>query len=522
MTGRIVCVWLPHWPVQRIQGEQPELKGHPIVFHGESGRAGQRVVEASPTACRAGVRPGMPLAEAQSLLSKKHRLRFEPDDPPADRAALQRLAEWCQGFSPLVGLEESDRPESLLLDVAGVPHLFGGERNLLAEVIRAFGSRGYHVRVGLADTIGAAWAVAHFGQRLPLVPPGRQHQLLGPLPIEALRLPSSVMARLHSVGIRHIGQLERLPRASLPSRFGPILLQRLDQAQGQHPESIVPHRPAEILEADWPLEYPTTSGSVLEALVRKLLEQIVPKLAERREGVLQLSCSLECGPGEEIVEGNSIHFSVELVQPSASVADLMELIRLRLERVTLPAPVSCVRLRADRTSPIRSHQQTLFENEQQSAHRRQFRTLLDRLSSRLGEAAVLRPCLCPGHCPEQAVRFEPVVGSDPRPMSGGTPSPSAGLAALRFPLVRPIRLKRQPVPVSVWSIVPDGPPLRLEWNGRTHVVARQWGAERIETGWWDHRDVRRDYYRIETDTGQRFWLFRRLPEGNWFLHGEFA
>lgn len=516
MTGRILCVWLPHWSVQRIQGAQPELKGYPIAFYAESGRAGQRVVTASPAAFRAGVRPGMPLAEAQSLLSQTHRLRFEPDDPPADRAALQRLAEWGQCFSPVVGLEESDRPESLLLDVAGVAHLFGGERSLLTEVLRAFGSRGYHVRVGLAETIGAAWAVAHFDQRGPLVPPGRQHQRLGSLPIEALRLPPSLVARLHSVGIRHIAQLERLPRASLPSRFGPILLERLDQAQGRMPELIVPHRPAEILKADWPLEYPTTSGSVLEALVRKLLEQIVPKLAERREGVRHLSCRLECG------QYGSADMAVEVTRPSASVADLIELIRLRLERVTLPAPVSCVRLRADRTSSIRSHQQTLFENEQQGERRRQFRKLLDRLSSRLGETAVLRPRVCPGHCPEQVVQYEPVVGSEPRPQSGRTPSRNAELAVRQFPLARPLRLKRQPVPVSVWSVIPEGPPLRLEWNGRTHVVARQWGAERIETGWWDHRDVRRDYYRIETDTGQRFWLFRRLPEGDWFLHGEFA
>jgi protein ImuB len=88
-------------------------------------------------------------------------------------------------------------------------------------------------------------------------------------------------------------------------------------------------------------------------------------------------------------------------------------------------------------------------------------------------------------------------------------------------MVRPVLLNH-PCPVAVLSAYPGGSPRRFQCNDRAYLVARSWGPERIETGWWRGRDVRRDYYIVEATSGERFWLFRNLADGSWFLHGEFA
>jgi protein ImuB len=83
-------------------------------------------------------------------------------------------------------------------------------------------------------------------------------------------------------------------------------------------------------------------------------------------------------------------------------------------------------------------------------------------------------------------------------------------------------LRARPLRLPVMSIAPEGPPVRFRLAGRDHRIARVWGPERIETGWWRGRCVRRDYYQVETGGGERFWLFRELGSGAWFLHGDFA
>ena len=87
-------------------------------------------------------------------------------------------------------------------------------------------------------------------------------------------------------------------------------------------------------------------------------------------------------------------------------------------------------------------------------------------------------------------------------------------------LPRPVRLENEPFQLDVVSVVPDGPPVQFEFRGR-HRVARAWGPERIQTGWWRGHYVQRDYYRVETTAGKRFWIFRRLHDAKWFLHGVF-
>jgi len=444
-----------------------------------------------------------------------------------NREALEALAEYCGRFSPTVGV---GLPDSLLLDVTGLAHLFGGEAALAEQIVRDFARRGRAVRVAIADTIGAAWAVAHEqrGQwaacglagdckmqnancklqieepRL-IVPPGETAAALRPLPIEALRLPAEVVDVLHQLGIRQIGQLEALPREELSVRFGPRLLLRMDQATGRLAEPIPVHNPQPRFQAAWSLEHPTARRETVEAILEHLIARVAAMLLECDRGAMRLECRLGG-------EGNT-QVSVGLFEPSAAAGHLFQLVRIQFECLRIAAPVAAVSVEAAVTAPLQRRQQELFFADTQRRDPRHLAVLLERLSSRLGRRAVLGVRLMSDAAPERAWRYDPLIGAC-RPRRR-RPKPPAELPP------RPLRLLPRPAPLDAMSVVPDGPPLRFHLYGREHQVARTWGPERIETGWWRGRVVGRDYYRLETTTGRRFWLFRRLRDGQWFLHGAF-
>lgn len=510
-----------------------------MVIYEEAPRGGARVVECSRRAAERGIRPGLPLAEAVALANPATApsgrapnrrataavarrapgwLSLELHDPVADRTALERLAAWCERFAPLVGLEARERPESLLLDVTGCERYFHGEARLVELVAHDLRRLGLIARVALADTVGTAWGVSHFG--LPstdsqvtstIVAPGNSAEALAPLPVAALRLPPETLQLLIDLGIERIEQLQALPREALPARFGPELLTRWDQALGIAAEVIVPHRPLPPLQADWSFETPTGRRDVLEGVLAQMLEPMLETLNQRRQGISRLEARLYFPSGEPQT------VSVGLFRPSVTSRHLLELLRLQMERLVLSGPVSAVRLRADVTAPLEYRQQTLFETAPARQGSRQWAALLDRLSNRLGRHAVARARLVADAQPEYAYRYEPLLETAPpgrtrRHRAAVRPSPL---------MQRPMRLRTRPLPIEVWSVVPDGPLVRLRLQGDEQRIGRAWGPERIETGWWRGRPMGRDYYRVETATGHRYWLFRRLRDGQWFLHGWF-
>jgi protein ImuB len=486
MMRRVLCVWFPDWPIQRLRAARPELREQPIVLFEESSGGGRQVACCSREAT--GVAPGMPLAEARALLRQA---LFEQRDPSADAESLRTLAAECRRFSPLVGTGSDD---SLLMDVTGCAHLFGGEQPLLRQVDQFATRSGLTSRTAIADTVGAAWGVCRFG-RAGVVPAEAAESALQDLPVAALRLPSSVIEMLAELGIQTIAQLRALPRGSLASRFGAVAANRLDQAFGQRPELIVPIRPAETARAEWTFEEPATDRRLLELSFHRLIEQVAETLRERQQGVQRLTCSID-----------DFSFTVGTTGPTAAVPHLWELVRLHLERLTLPREVTRVEIRAALAARRTERQQQIIPDDR--ADPRELQRLLDRLGSRLGHEALLRPSLVSDPLPEFACRFDSIF----HPAVDDSPLDSAGL-------FRPVRLYPRPIPVDVDFRNPDGPPIRIRWKTEDHAVHHPWGPERITSGWWRGEQIRRDYYRVETTTGERFWLFQ--TEGAWFLHGAF-
>jgi protein ImuB len=449
-----------------------------------------------------------------------------------DHEALERLVPRCEPFSPTIGVEASSEPECLLLDVTGLAPLFQGETGLVERVLHEF--RRFTLRAGLADTLGAAWAVAHYGQNPAddlswiLLPPGHGLAALATLPIEALRLSSDTVRLLHELGLRQIGQVAELAqsnraRSNLAARLAPELLLRLDQAAGEVPETIeVYHPPAEI-RAEWTFEPPTDCYEWVEAILDRLIERVIGQLAPCR-GVQQLECRLR---GQTTYR---VQFSVGLFRPSAAPRHLGELVKLQLEKQPLVEPVAALSLWVTIAAPLEERQHELFASGSPHEDPRSLALLIDRLSNRLGREAVARVRLLPEAQPEFAWRYEPAIArsfrrtrnakneAKPPSLRKQLSAPSSGLPALS----RPLCLFPQPLSLSVVSTVPHQLPAAFFCGGTEQQIERVWGPERIQTGWWRGRTVRRDYYRVETTDGQWFWLFRQRTDGRWFLHGLFV
>jgi protein ImuB len=565
---RILALWLPNWPVQRLIRAKPQLKQQPIILH-HSARRGQSVVACSRAAWRLGVRVAMPLSEATALGNqydgpprpsnqhndglggssyKRTPLHIEPHDPFEDRKTLEEVAVWCHRFSPLVGLAEEDPVETLLLDVTGIAPLFGGEQAMNQQIESAFLQQHLMVRIGLGDTVGAAWALAHYSSvgrtKRSAVPASFDSPVpelrsawsgLLELPIQALRLPPAIVETLNRLGLDRIGDLLPLPRNELKARFGAILLQRLDQALGEQPEIISRiHSPANFF-VEWLFEHPVAQQSVIQQVIRQLIERLCFLLLKQDTGSLQLSCRLTCQ------DSGPATFEVGCYRPSADASHLWKLTETQLERLVLRDPVTSISVCSIRHDRLSRRQKELFDDE----HIRQdvkkgsdtncrngprgavhnwcltpfsrplVAALIDRMASRLGRQAIVRCVLQSDAQPEKAYRYEPLVGGHGSRKRNSRRSPFSLLD-------RPLHLLAKPFALENCGVATDGSPSRFQYGGEQYVVSRYWGPERIETGWWRQRGVQRDYYRVETSEGFRFWIFRSLRDGCWFLQGAFG
>ncbi len=475
----------------------------------EAGR-GERVGACSPAAYQRGIRPGMPRAEAAVLTpgaDASSPLHFVGYDPHPDRLALQALARACGRFSPLVGLSDTEPPDGLQLDLTGVTPLFGGEAALLEQVATFFRQSGYRVRLAIADTCAAASAMARWGAASTIVPPGDLSQL-ATLPVAALDLENRVRQQLRHLGIEQIGQLQRFSRASLGARFGRQLLMRLDRLSGALVQTLVACRAPPVWQVDQAFEHPLTDRGLIEVVLGELAVRLSRHVSSSGRGVLQLEVRLFC-QGGQVREMRVVFF-----QPSVEPSHWVALARLQFERLEFPEGVQRIELAAGVTTARERRQGQLFADSS-PGEASELAQLIERLSNRVGRERVVRAELVADAQVERAYRCLPLAGF-PAGESSATATPCRW-----GPLCRPLKLYR-PQGVEVLGVAGDGPPAAFFLAGRRQRIARSFGPERIETGWWRGPSCRRDYYRVETVAGQRFWLFRRLQDQRWFLQGEFT
>lgn len=522
----------------------------------------------------------MAVVEARELARSCDPLVVRPHDPVADRHALESLAErFRQEIFPLVSIESGDRhkpagpmrsqPSSLLGDTTGVAHLFGGEAGLLRAAEKLLRRLGLQARLAIADTAGAAWGWAHFGPGPdPGTPPDRRILPIGglpdaldPLPIEALRIDRPTAQTLRRLGVETVGQLRGFPRGGLASRLGPGLLRRMDQAFGEADEPLSFHHPRPANRHTIELEYPTCDRAILSDRLETLVHQACSRLRESRRGALRLVCRWRA------VDQGPIVLPLGLFSPTADETHLSRLLLGKFENLRLPSPIDRVTLEVTLDGPLKEFQKGLFSPPETGdsdlgggGQPAAIARLVDTLSGRLGGDAVLGVRSRKDPLPERAYASFPLAGRarpdrrrSGRPASTGipdgvspheTPTPHDPPSPHDIPtphdaLSRPLTLHARPVPLAVLEERDSGRsadghscaagkwmshPSLFRADGRRHRVIRAWGPERIETGWWGGRTIRRDYFRLLTDRGQVWWVFRErsTPPGRWMVHGLFA
>ena len=472
------------------------------------GREGRRraVTALDAVAESLGLRIGMAAAKAQALAPG---LIVMDADPKADAEGLEKLALWTlQRISPVV---MPDPPDGLVIDTTGADHLHGGEAAMLAMLVERFAASGIEARAVVADTWGVAHAAARFVNRMTLiVPPGEGEALLRRLPIAALRLDPGIVASLGVLGFERIGDLLDQPRAPLTLRFGPELWRRVAQALGQAAEPIEPLRPAEIVEVRRVFGEPIGAPETIARYTSALVTALCAELEMRGLGARRLDLLFHR------VDNTRQAIRVGTARPVREVKRLTRLLTDRIETIDPGFGIEVMELAAILAEPLCDKQVISSLVEEPEAD---ISDLVDLLANRVGEHRLCRFTPIQSDVPERSVACVPPLA----PETGATWDGD-------WP--RPPRLLARPEPVETMALLPDNPPVWFTWRGVRRRVRRADGPERIRGEWWK-RDAEmatvRDYFRVEDDTGERYWLFRsgdgehaETGSQRWFLHGIFA
>jgi len=349
------------------------------------------------------------------------------------------------------------------------------------------------------------------GKRWAVIPPGRQAEWLASLPVASLRIPRETIALLDELGVLTISQLLNLPRKSVASRLGPLVARRLAEFEGSRSEPLQAVADEAFPHAECHLSAPAATFEAVRCVLQPLVEQCLSALHARGFGVTVLQVRLS----EAALTSSKtapVVIDIGLFRPSASSRHVVDLVQLRMARMQLPREVESIAVEVISAGAVASRQRVLFDGVASSATLRageqavQLGGLLDRLAGRLGRMAVFEPRPVVDAQPEHAW-----VAAPPAPGHAASSVPAAATAPCAAG-VRPIWMTPRPIRVETVSVVPDGPPLWFCISGVRHRVTEAWGPERIETAWWRGCSVRRDYYVVETESGDRWWLFRHLGE----------
>jgi protein ImuB len=446
---------------------------------------GDCVLACNQQARDSGVRNGMRLPAACALVPQLH---HRPRDHAAETAALSTLAAWAAGFTPNVSLEP---PQALLLDIEGSLKLFGGIRAVLQALRHGLNEMGYSAAIACAPTCGAALLLARGGNETVVSCKRGLEAVIVALPLSVLQCEVSTLKTLAAAGLRSIGALLALPRDETARRFGQPLLDSLDRALGRLPAPRRFFTPPACFDAKVEFAAEVIGGEALLFAAKRLLTQLAGFLCARNGGIQR--CTLTLLHDKDFA---ATTIDIGLVAPTRDAAHMTLLARERLAAFTLPAPVQAIVLEAGEILELAQENSSLFPEQINPPGERE--KLIERLRARLGRGAVGGVVSRAGHRPERAWQ----------PAEPGTPNhaPSCG--------PRPLWLLEAPRPLPQIAAKPH------YGNDPLALIA---GPERIESGWWDSDDIRRDYFIARTAEHSMLWVYRdwRRP-GGWYLHGIFG
>ncbi|WP_417467575.1 DUF6504 family protein [Maricaulis sp.] len=519
---------LPRWPVERrsLRPNSPGSAASPAddpaspfaLVHTSTG--GERLYALNNEAARLGLRRGQALADAKAL---EPGLRIAPFAPDADRRLLGAFARWCGRWSPWTAPDPGEPGEDgVMVDITGCAHLFGGEDALVTAALAAVRGQGLTAHAAIAPTIGLAWGLARFPARRAatgwLIADDIASSLHA-LPVEGLRI-GDTAARLRRFGLKRVGDIAGLPRANLARRFGPDLVRRLDQARGLEDETLNPLQPKTPFRARMRFADALLLLEGIKQAVRETAEALCAHLESEGRGLRRVELNLFR------VDGKTHLLIIGTAAPARDPAHIARLFNEKLDRaeIDIGFGIDVIELNATATGPLSGRQSGLIGEDRIDAE--DFARLTDRLSVRLGETRVKRAARRESHIPERAAGW-----SADTVQSGAALMlrEAGGQQAFLLTPERPLLILARPEPAEAVAEIPDGPPRSFVWRRTRHQVRQAEGPERLAPEWWRPpgraSPKTRDYFRIETVEGRRFWLFRDGLYGpetlnpQWFVHG---
>jgi protein ImuB len=528
--NRIVSVCLPWWSAQRVlralnrqQGpiqpwDRRRIKAPVLLVTRTHGV--DRVTHHCPLGSRVGIQPGITLAHAQSLLGPVP-VVVRPYSPTQELAALDRLARAASRFSPTI---TPDGTDGLLLDITGCARIFKGEHRLLNQLAQWLSKHGFTVRLGVAPSPSAAWALARYGRRTrrgaalhcwPSADLTTLDDALAPLPVAALRLTPESILKLHTVGVKRVDELLAMPKPDLLDRLGQEEVQKINRALGLEQELLVPHRPQEPVVFEQLFDGPCPQIQAVQAATTLLIQRACAWLHSRESGVTRLSWSLERSDLPELSREAS--FS----RPTRDARHIGSVLHPTVETAHLGWGALAVRLH------IHSHQKLIHKQ----AHAwdtpqapslstdESLGVLLDQWIGRFGADHVLKPTLRATHTPERKTGF--VHASQPHPVF------TIGPKRRQTTLMVPWALFDPPEAIQVDLPADDeyASPTRLLWGGQWLDVNGHASPQRVTPEWWkepvETQPGTRDYHRLLTSIGW-VWVYEDLSSSQWFIHGVWA
>jgi len=505
---RFAAIWFPFLKTDWFSIRQPSLRELPFVLIAPD-------------------HAGMVAADAKAMYPS---LTVIDDQPGLAERLLKRIAEWCIRFSPSVAVDGND---GLFLDATGCTHLWGGDAAYVKDITARFCNYGYTVRVAIADTIGAAWAVSRYAKEEFIIAPGEQSTALLYLPAAALRLDIDTTDRLNKLGLRHVKDFIAIPKAALRRRFGVRMpevrsltsevrgrksdfrpqtsdiqiITRINQALGLEEEFIQPVHPPAPYQERLPCLEPIVTATGIEIALQRLLETLCKRLQQEGKGIR--AAVLKCYR----VDGKIEQIEIGTIRASHHVAHLFRLFELKISSIEPALGIELFILEATKVEEHVSLQSTIWNHGLRGLEDERISELLDRLSNKIGASSIHRYLPNEHYWPERSVKAANSLDEE-------------ATTSWKADRPRPLQILSKPETIEVMAPVPDYPPMNFRYKGKLHTIIKADGPERIEQEWWIEQGQHRDYYYVEDEEGCRYWLFRlgHYEDENykWFVHGFFT
>jgi len=497
--SRIVSIWFPYLLTDWFSIRNPEFKEKPFVLKMLS--RGRMIIKASnQKASKHGVLPDTVLADARAVVSD---LMVADYQPAQEEQILRKLALWSIRFTPTVAV---DLPDGLILDASGCAHLWGGERQYLTHIEQRLHHAGFQVRLAMANTRTVAWGLARYAKTNRHIQDGTDWEAYQSLPPQALHFEEEQIQKMHKLGLHTIRQVAAIPRSALRKRFGNDVLLRIEQARGQVFESIDPVVPPEPFHERLHCLEPISTQGGIEIALQKLLEKLCGRLQKEQKGLRQAIFK-----GYRI-DGKETSIQITTSKSTHHVTHIAKLFSLRLQQFEPGPGIELFTLDTNQVEELLAHQQGMWDSTGAIDDER-LSELIDRIGIRIGTEKICRYFPAEHHWPE-------------RSFTKASSIEAHSLVPWNIRQPRPLRILSPPEKIEVTAPIPDYPPMLFIYQGKRHSIVKADGPERIEQEWWIQNGQHRDYYRVEDDTGKRYWLFRlghyEDKTFQWYIHGFFS